>query len=678
MAFVEITEPDYQVPPPKTVLGMGNDKHVFEHKDGATYFSGRGKKKNPDIMFVASCPLEEELDSRFSPSLLLKGAPGALFARSCDRAGLELENHYYTTLCKYCLPRKKKLKPSAEDIKRCSLIFERELKQRKPKVVVCLGKTVFDYFFQVKLNEKEVMGGWFDPESKTINHENDDGETVEFGCYRDFKLFVTHPVHLALHKPEVLESQSFDLLEVRKHLEQSTLGISKSETNYRLLDSEEKVDEWADEMLENGYRMFSVDCEWSGEDYLSGELRSVQVCWKEGHAMMLQFFDENDERPFDGETEKRVVERFKEVMNREEVRFIGHNFSADSPWLKHHLGVDTYNRCMFDTMYAMHTADESYDLKLERLSVRFTDLGRYDIPLTLWKKSNGQKLKEKGYGAIPTDIIFPYGCKDVDVPFRCYPKLTNLLLKDKTLEYYLNIKLPFVTDGYAHMHENGIPLHKQDTEHVRKMYNLASCLMLDEFKKRVKKSANRWLLGLLLKKTENPREAVDLYEGMITGGKGTEDLKQFLGPKDFADIYKKFLHWQDAQNFNPNSSHHKMRWLFDFKEFEPVKSTSNDGSPSVSWEKVKELPQTRQKEYTPSTDKDVLQVYAHDDDDCQLLVEQLAVYQVIKSFLKSEDQGLEAFIRNDGCVHSSFMSTETNRPRSVKIIDFRSSGVIMV
>jgi uracil-DNA glycosylase family 4 len=660
---LEIPEPNFEIAPPKTVLGFPDRQHTFEHEDGTKFFLGRGKRTNPDVMFVSSCPLEEELDTFGAPSMLLAGTPGALFDHATKQAGLPLHDHYYTTLCKYALPRSKKLKPSTADIERCALLFERELKQRKPKVVVCLGKFVFDYFYHLRFVEKDILGGWFKPNAHTLIYE-EDGEYKQMECYRDFDLFVTRPIHMPAVKPEVLEAMFYDLVEVASHLDYMEKGHSDDlPTNYQRLRTEQQIVEWAEQMDTQDQRIFAVDCEWAGDDYLTGTLRSVQFCWAPGEAVYIEFFDENGTVFMEPDERERALSKLQSVMNKDYVRFIGHNFSADYLWMKHHLDIDPFRRCLFDTMYAMHTADETYDLKLERLSIRFTTLGRYDIELIQWKKENKAKMTDGGYGAIPSDILFPYACADVDVPMRAYPKLVRLLMADNTLNFFLQNKLRFVTDGFAHMTESGVPLNAEDAKNVRMQFTMASQMMLEVFKQRVRETADNFLLSELEKVVGAAKQL--MFNQIADGTYQLNDLKNLFDPEHFAKIYKKLRHWQDARDFNPNSSDQKIRWLYDFKELRPIKSTKTDDGPSVAWEKIEALPPAKQREYKPSTDKDVLQIYAENDDDIQLLVEQLAIYQVIKSFLKSEDKGLESFIREDGRVHTSFLCTETNRPRSI-------------
>ncbi len=1008
---VTVEDPDYELDAPLRLPAS----NVLEHDDGMPWFPGIGKKRNKDkILFVAACPLEEELSTMFTTKRqLLSGGPGNLFRRVALKAGVDIDEHNYTTLCKYPLARKKKLKPTANDIQRCKHLLEDELEKLQPRIVVCLGKIVFDYFFNLRLKEREIKGGWFRPKD------------------RNFLLFVMDPLTLVFSKPEVLEAFSYDLVELASEYKYGNTSEDDIKQDYTLIEDVETLKDWVEIMRKEQRSTFSVDCEWAGTDYLSGKLRSAQFCWEKGKAVMLQFFDEyGTVAPYLLETAQTVLADF---MNEPQIRFIGHNFSADAPWLEHHLGINTHKKCVFDTMYAMQTVDESYDQKLERLSIRFTTLGRYDIDLIIWKKENGDKMQDGGYGAIPTEILFPYAClrqdslveledgswekiktlvdtkysgkvkafkdgkivyrnvtnwhkrntkqkdwfklktlstpsgrwgllgptftpdhevltksgkvavenlvpgkdailtdelefnkeqisvllasllgdggfeqrnnakvafrcgqcarrktyvswkasslfpsefsedrvvpvakcphpfvkfvsryqkqlvnilnayefkptsenrakklrvtpkileklgplgfavwyqddgvykqdkrckhgalgsptisattldaqeqtivvdylkktlnlrstdikyyvankciaftgearkkfldwvhpfmhpdfnyktykpvlkpykvdttqkpyyepivdiirvnrdrkgdgiryclsvedaqnfytkvgfvsncADVDVPMRAMEKLLRLLAEDNTLLYYYNLCLPYVTDGFKHMHMTGVPLDREDTCTVRKNFQMVASLMLHEFKETVREKANNALLEVLMQTFPcDTARAVELYQDAVKT-RSVEAIKIAIGAKLYATHHGILAHWEDAQDFNPNSSDQKQRWLFGFKGLEPIKSTKADGMPSVDWEKVKSLTPAEQRNYKPAVDKDVLQIYGVKDDDVKLLLEYLAVYQVIKNFLKTEGQGLEGFIREDGRVHTNFLMTETTRPKSLQ------------
>lgn len=98
------------------------------------------------------------------------------------------------------------------------------------------------------------------------------------------------------------------------------------------------------------------------------------------------------------------------LLNRGDVRYIGHHFSADSPWMEHWLGLNTYQRCVMDTEFAQQCVDESSELSLERgIAMKYTTLGFYNQELLEWKREN-RKLCAEGYGYIPSEILHPYAC----------------------------------------------------------------------------------------------------------------------------------------------------------------------------------------------------------------------------------------------------------------------------
>ena len=90
------------------------------------------------------------------------------------------------------------------------------------------------------------------------------------------------------------------------------------------------------------------------------------------------------------------------------MKFVGHHYAADGPWLKTVLGMEVYGKCVLDTEFAQQCVDESSELKLERgIAMRYTTLGRYNIDLVMWKRAN-KKQCEDGYGYVPESILVPY------------------------------------------------------------------------------------------------------------------------------------------------------------------------------------------------------------------------------------------------------------------------------
>lgn len=111
--------------------------------------------------------------------------------------------------------------------------------------------------------------------------------------------------------------------------------------------------------------------------------------------------------------------------------------------------------------------------------------------------------------------------------------------------------------------------------------------------------------------------------------------------------------------FNINSPHHIRPWLFEAKGMMPVKSTNQKekGLPSMPWEKVLELPKEKQREFTPSSDSQTLEILGqtYKDPVLKKLLEFKSVNNVAKTFLGEpvkdeetgevlEERGLHGFI----------------------------------
>ena len=649
MPFVNITEIDHSVPPPEKIT------EVTEWSDGGTYFPATGKKRNPDVLFVGACPLEEELDSRFSPATLMKGGPGNLLRRTAMKHGLTFDkNACYTVLCRYPLPRKCKLKPSATDIKRCAPYLERDIRRIKPKVLAAMGAEVFKTLTGHNIKFDSVRGGWFT-------------SLPEFG---GLPVLVMDPLHLAQSKPEYLSRQATDLTELARSLK---LAGDREDIplHYTHLDTLPNVARWISQMLREGWLLYSVDCEWAGSDFLSGRLRMIQFCWKPGYAVAIQFIDEKGKSCWSDDERTTIKKMLGMLLNRPQVKYIGHNWTADALWMDSHLGLDTYRKCAFDTMYAMQTVDESADLKLERLSVLFTTLGRYDVELTLWKKKH-RLARDEGYGKVPTDLLVPYALRDVDVVMRATPALQRLLEEDGTTDYYYNIRLPYVSDGFTHLVKYGMPLHEADVNVLRENFVTVQETLTQEFLQLLEKESVT-LLHAKCKEVCDAKDELQYSEDEIRKfldgverKQGLAPWKEFLG-MHYVEMIHHIEHWIGAKEFKIGSSQQKIRWLYNVKGLVPIRTTDSGGLPSIPWEKVEEIEDPEERaQYVPCVDKDAMQMHADQSNDTllEILVELGSINKLVSQFLKDEGKGVEKFIRVTGRVHSNLLLTETNRPKS--------------
>lgn len=687
--------PDYRIPVP-SLLDFYGESYIQREEESYTYtdettdalvtisgdktifVSGIGDPKNANILFLSSCPLEEDIDDKFSSPSLLKSGPGALLRRICMQNGINLDNEYFTSLVKYALPRKFKLKPSAKDIAYCKPLLDEELEYVKPSIIVCLGKEPMSYILGINIGVAKLEEGWI------YSHK-----------YNALVYIMTDPVK-AFFKPEYFDKLSAEMVILSRlydALANGKMSIAEVPTNYQLIDSFDKLDKWLIEREQNAERVFAVDCEWRGLNYYDGNLRSIQFAWAPGQAVFIHLFDENNKWVFDV-TYDQVKERLQRFFNRPDIKYYGHNFCADAVWMKNHLGLDIWGRCLLDTQYAFQTANEYEDLGLKKLAAKYTDMGKYDIPLILYMLSKrgkknepqqdiedsdnlieGDKAEGKdddGYGDIPLDILYPYGVRDADATFRLAGIAFQWLLEDGTLKYYYDIKNPYVTDGFAALMETGIPFNTTVANKVRLAYLYCLSTMELIFKAALRQEAEDMFITNATELTLNNDEKVNkllevLHDRNISFDAGVGKIKRVFGHKNFMKLVPYYRHYYFLDTFNVASADQKRVWLFELKKYQPIKSTKTDTGNAIDWERVLLLPESERKTYTPAVDKDTLKVYSGKGDDlCQILLEINAVATILKTFLKGKDGGLQKFLSSDGRLRPNYSLTESNRPKSFK------------
>lgn len=658
--------------------------------DNALFLKGTGNYKTANILFLSGCPTEEEVDSSTSPPCLLKSGSGALFRRLCLINGINIDKEYYTTLSKYALPRKYQLKPKAKDIAYCSPLLQQEINLVQPRIIVCIGKEAVNFILGLNIGLKKLEEGWFFSKR-----------------YHAMVYIMCNPVQ-AYYKPEYYDKLDAELKVLSKYyiaLASGKTSISEVPLNYQFINTYEKLDTWLKSI--SSYSVFAVDCEWRGMNFIDGNLRSIQFSWKEGYGAYLHLFDENNNYGFDVPYEQ-VKLRLQEFFNQPNIRYYGHNFCADAVWMKNHLGLEVYGRCILDTQYAFQTFNEYEDLGLKKLAAKYTDLGKYDIELILYLASQKGKLAsdtysknvnsseedyaddmfldikdekidgndDDGYGTIPTDILYPYGVRDADATFRLAKVTFKGLIDDGTLDYYVKIRNPYVTDGFTSMMEAGIPFDQHTAEKVRLVYLYCHEKLEEILRLALRKDAETMLrdkIESVLNGVPNAEEKINKINSDIIGNtnlsfeQGVSALKTIIKNKSFLDIVPYYKHLYFIDDFNPSSAPHKTNWLFNLKKYTPIKTTKTTTGNPLDWDRVLMLPKEDQKQYTPAVDKDTLKVYADRGDNiCLLMLQKSAIFTVIKTFLKGNDGGLQKFISKDGKIHASFAMTKSGRPRTFK------------
>lgn len=642
------------------------------HHQNVLYVAGFGPKP-AKVMFIMTALSEDDARETMGSSLgeyqikqkprYLKGQAGGLFKNLLEECGLPVKEQYFTAICKWLLPKDRRAHPKTTDIEWGRQLIEDEIAEVNPDIIVCLGKPVFDFLFDIKLKLREIEGGWF--------------HSKKFNC----RIYPMDNIERPVMKPEYLEKFRVDLIEVRKMLALCNgVAVAKVETEYTTIRSASELQWLTNKIITEGHKILSVDCEWHGQHHVDGKLRSMQLCWAPGKVAYIRFMDDALNYVFDvSYTEAGKIIGI--ALNLPDRKYVGHQYAADAPWLHCTLGLIVYRKCCWDTLYAMQCIDENAEVKLERLAVAFTDLGRYDIDLTIWKKMN-PKLVEDGYGLVPDDILILYAQRDADATYRIYLLQQEMMAKQGQglVHYYQTLFLPFATDIFTSFTVTGLPMDIARLSKLRDLFLAAKTKLNELFVARIMEEAQHLLLNACMKL--GPATGVTLFQAVRTAAQAGDHDKALSLFKDAVPVDKMatmmpvYEHFIEAPRFNIRSTAHMKRWLFQVKGHIPIKSTNNKekGLPSMAWDRVMRLPPATQATISPSTDKQTLKVLSEKDPILKELLELNAVGNLAKGFLKPaelddegnvvRENGLHYWIGKDGRIHGQWAATDTGRSRS--------------
>ncbi len=638
---------------------------------------------------------------------LLKGPLYSILTDSINRSHrLQSERFAYAALVPWLLPKNRRFKPKPSEIEMGAPRVHALIRELQPECIVAFGKQVFDELCSYRISADDARGGWF--------------------TYKDtnIPLYLADPVSVYVTQPWMMDVLMTDFREVNRFLcgkfGNMDANVVEEYSEIRTLDQlEELVSYWEQHNLNT----FAVDCEWAGPNYVDGRLRSIQFCWAPGKAAYLNFFDEKNERhlgaatledgipdlhvdvgfnqrvaPGEAYTDyKRVGEILGRYLNRPGIGYVGHFFVADSVWMENWLGLEVLGRCVFDTAFALQTVNEYSKMGLEVLAMRYTSLGRYDMELVLWKRDNKKLMDEDdGYGRIPDSIMIPYALKDVDVLMRAMPVLQDELERQNVAGYYREYILPFVSDTFHTFTTVGLPVDRHLFEKTRQFFNWAYRALLQDFRNLLTEQANQKLADFtgiditLIEALANQRDTGNSQVAVAA-------LRNLIGSNDDPEKLEALIaHWQDVPAFNIRSHPQMRRWLFQVLDLTPVKTTKNseNGMPSMLWEKVLELPEKLQKTLQPAVDKETIEILSQKDSTGSL-ERLLAVSNVgnqCKGFLKEgdvdehgelvEENGLAKYMCSDNRIRAMYSLTETGRPRTshpniLNLSKYHNKGVMM-
>jgi len=485
------------------------------------------------------------------------------------------------------------------------------------------------------------------------------------GTYNDTPVYYTVDLHKLQTNPKSVLTLDADMLDITTALGGKRVWSSKIEgKDYRVAwspeDLQDQVVQIFTAMAMNGGTLdLAVDLEWGNTDGKDGILHDIiryaQMSWKPDQGLAVVLTDP-ELQPLGGqECRDAKLAMLKTVLECPGIKICGHNFKTDLLHLMQ-AGIDCRKTFTFDTMTAYHYLMPQVDkIGLEALSVRLTNLGRYDLALDNYIKGAGltSHVKAYGYSRIPDEVLLDYSCCDVDAVIQAKPKLEAELQKCEIDPRYRGYEI------------DGVKCVTMLDSYYRIAKLADECIFEPEFHGLpVDLELMKSLQVLFSEKLEQIKAAVNaLIPDWQDFNPDSTDLRVYLFGNQYGKKPKKGLEYVPKPSL----------------ELNPVQTTGKYAQP---WD---ELSTEERLKATPATDGDSLSIliqnYPQHSEVLQTIVDYKAINQVLKNFLRppeiredEEDGDQEVYtsgwisrVDDDQRIRGTYLqTTETGRFRSFK------------
>ena len=178
--------------------------------------------------------------------------------------------------------------------------------------------------------------------------------------------------------------------------------------------------------------IISFDTETTGIDANQAELVGMSFSIKAAEAYYIPI-------PKDQTEAKKIIEKFRAVLENSSKKFIGQNIKYDMLMMKWY-GIEMPTP-EFDTMIAHYLLEPDQRHKLDYLSEAFLNYKMVPIEALIGKKSSSQGSMRD----VPLEKIKEYAGEDADVTLQIKSILAEDLNKQNTLHILKDIELPLVT-----------------------------------------------------------------------------------------------------------------------------------------------------------------------------------------------------------------------------------------
>jgi uracil-DNA glycosylase family 4 len=584
--------------------------HLFP--DDVRNFNG-GPRATTKVMVIGKHPGQEEMGRQRN----FTGPTSEELFRALsdlDVTPADLDEWYFTNLVKFPqLDRNSDGLPKAW-IQDCLPLLHEEIRLCQPDYILCLGSHA----------SKALLGTWAAVSNMTGRVEQITvpiGQDIDNPCYKEIKVMTaTHPAAV-YRRTELYEPFKDQLGLFLRLTEGQDVGGVEQDVDHRIVYSERELTRYVDAVRADPTRwLISVDCEWHGRSPIEPNafLRTVQISTKHGEGICVVLHYQGG-RPAFTPSRQHAIEQLKRLLISDPEagyypRVGGHLLRRDIPWLLS-VGIDCRNEFAapdsptkmrteggWDSTLAYHATNEAASFTLTDMSARLTTVPRYDTGVATWKAAYCQlhkiKLKElEGYGMCPDWVLLPYGAYDPDAARRCYMRCateggfldSDWFGNNSWSAYWVAHRASL---GFLEMEMNGITLDRDRVAQLSQSFVAARDKLTEDFRRRI-----NW-------PTFNP-ESNQQCAAFLFGGRFAYKMKG-----------------GDRVPIPPEGAR--------LCNFTPIKTT---GTRSKDWQHI--IRRGEEDQWTPSTDKEVLGILGHGDDEGNKLVMQLRDIKFISQALKS-------------------------------------------
>ena len=340
-----------------------------------------------------------------------------------DKVGMKRDEIYWTSLvkCPTCksLQRGKETAPKKEAVTYCSAYLEKELLEKKPKVIIACGQSALDFFFpKYKMAEKRCQVIWsekykcnvvpiYNPEALAVTYEFDD---IIYKAFEQAYNAAYHPEKLVFPEVKYLLVKDINMLrqvaERVKKVERIAYDLETNSITYTKAKILSIGISWAKNTAV-AWPLWVKDDDACAKMLEGLESREkTKMATQIDHNPPLKKFWKDDEWD-------EVIKLTKEIFENTTCKKGGHNTFFDNLVL-HYNGIEV-NNYTYDTMVMKHLLDEEREKSLDYCSWIYTDKGGYKMAKEVYLKSS-----ESNYANIPLDVLLNYNAGDAAVTYELY------------------------------------------------------------------------------------------------------------------------------------------------------------------------------------------------------------------------------------------------------------------